>query len=276
MVLTLHSIFLMASSGLCAGFLTGLVSLGGAFIIVPTIYYLLNQAGVNSQAAFTTAIATSLAFVLFSSLSASFTYAKKKMIDKRLLFIVCFGAIVGLVLGIKVVMQMDEALIRNAFGIFIWLLGGYLLTAKYFKWGKQYGGELPLYTTRNLIALFVVGGGVGFLVAAFGIGGGGIIAPAIALITQSDMKRAIATGVGATVIISIVGVSGYILMGINHPETLSLSIGWIYLPALIILIPCALMAAPIGAKVSLHLTQPVLMSILALSMFLMGTNLLFF
>lgn len=270
------SIFIIAGSGLLAGFLTGLVSLGGAFIVVPAIYHALIAVGVSSHAAFTTAVATSVAFVLVSSSSATSAYARKLMIDYRLAAIISLGAIVGVYAGIKTLTQADDASVRFAFGIFIWVMGLYMLASKYFKWGQAYPGATPRYTLLNQSALFVIGGLVGFLVSVFGIGGGGVIAPAIALLAKSDMKRAIATGVGTTVVISIYGAAGYIISGYGNTETVSPSLGWVYLPAIALLIPCALLAAPLGAKLAMRMSQATLISILALTMFVMGAKFIFF
>lgn len=272
-MITLVSFILITGSGLLAGFLTGLVSLGGAFIVVPALYHALLSIGVSSHAAFTTSVATSVAFVFASSASAANTYAQKKMIDYRLATIVCVGAVIGVGLGISTLMKADDLLVRHAFGYFIWLLGTYMLAAKYFKWGSANAGNLPTYTLKNQAILGLVGILVGFLVAAFGIGGGGIVAPAVALLTRCDMKRAVATGVGATVVISVLGSVGYMVSGIASAETVAPSIGWIYLPALAILIPTALLSAPLGAKLALRLSGPTLMTILAMSMFLAGAKL---
>jgi uncharacterized membrane protein YfcA len=272
-VITLTSLLLIAGSGLVAGFLTGLVSLGGAFIVVPALYHALLSLGVSSHASFTTAVATSVAFVFVSSTSATTTYARRRMIDYRLAIIVSAGALVGVALGIGALTNVDDAVVRHAFGFFIWTLGAYLLAARYFQWGRGYAGNAPTYTIRNQAALAAVGGAVGFLVAAFGIGGGGIVAPAVALLTRSDMKRAVATGVGATVVISVLGSGGYVLSGLASADTVSPSVGWIYLPALALLVPTAMLAAPLGARLALRLSSATLATILATSMFLVGVKL---
>lgn len=80
-----------------------------------------------------------------------------------------------------------------------------------------------------------------------------MIAPAVALLARSDMKRAIATGVAATVVISIYGAAGYIIAGYGNADTVTPSLGWVYLPAIAVLIPCALLSAPLGAKLSMKL-----------------------
>jgi uncharacterized protein len=272
-MITLLSSALIAGSGLLAGFLTGLVSLGGAFIVVPALYQALLSLGVSSHAAFTTAVATSVAFVFASSTSAAITYRRKAMIDYRLVTVVSVGALFGVMLGIIALTKVDDVVVRHAFGFFIWLLGSYMLAARHFKWGGAHAGNLPTYSLLNQMALALVGLVVGFLVAAFGIGGGGIIAPAVALLTRSDMKRAIATGVGATVVISVLGAGGYVLSGLASADTVEPSVGWIYLPALVLLLPTALLSAPFGAKLALRLSGGTLTTVLALSMFLVGVKL---
>lgn len=272
-MLTLTMLLAIAGSGLLAGFLTGLVSLGGAFVVVPALYYALLAADMPARAALTTAVATSVAFVLVSSSSAAATYARNRMIDYRLVAIVSGGALLGVALGIDALTRADDQVVRHAFGYFIWLLGTYMLLARRYKWGSAHAGQMPTYTRGNQLALGVVGMVVGVLVAAFGIGGGGIIAPAVAMLTRTDMKRAVATGVGATVVISLLGAGGYALAGLDSNAPASPGIGWIYLPALAFLIPSALLAAPVGARLALRLSATTLATILAASMFLVGIKL---
>lgn len=273
-MITVSSFAIILGSGLLAGFLTGLVSLGGAFIVVPAIYHALTGIGVSSHSAFTTAVATSIAFVLISSSSAASSYAKKSMIDYRLVIILSLGAVTGVWIGVQTLMQADDHFVRRMFGIFIWVMGAYMAASKYFKWGQNNTGDQTSQTIINQAAIFVIGGIVGFLVSVFGIGGGGVIAPAIALIARAQMKRAIATGVAATVVISLYGALSYMVAGWENGSTVSPSIGWIYLPALLLLIPCALISAPLGAKVAMKLPQPTLISILIVTMFVMGWTLI--
>jgi uncharacterized membrane protein YfcA len=269
-MLAVGTLAIIGASGLVAGFLTGLVGLGGAFIVVPAIYQALLAAGVSSHSAFTTAVATSITFVLFSSSSAGIAYARKSMVDYRLLAILSISAIAGVWFGVNTLLEADDQFVRYAFGGFIWFMGVYMVLSKRYRWGQDHAGERPRYTFLNQAFLFLFGAVVGFLVAVFGIGGGGVIAPAIALLFRSDMKRAIATAVAATVLLSIYGVVNYTMVGIEAEGTVSPSMGWIYLPALALLIPAAFVASPLGVKVATRLSQGMLTSIVAASMFLIG------
>ena len=275
-MITITSIFIIAGSGLVAGFLTGLVSLGGAFIVVPAIYHALVTIGTPTHPAFMTAVATSVAFVLISSSSAATAYARKSLIDYRLTAIISTGAILGVIIGVNTIIKADDQAIIKSFGIFIWCMGAYMIASKHFKWGQQYANMPVSYTLTNQFSLLIVGSIVGFLVAVFGIGGGGVIAPAIVLLARSDMKRAIATGVATTVVISIYGAVGYMIAGHGDVTTVSPSLGWIYLPAIALLIPCAMISAPFGARLAIKLSQPSLITILGITMFFMGSKLVLF
>ena len=273
-MLTLYSMAWIAASGILAGFLTGLVSLGGAFIVVPALHYAIMESGVPSREAFTMAIATSVAFVLVSSLSAAKSYARQSLINYRLVLVVCAGALIGVVGGIYLFTNADDAVVRFYFSIFIWLLGAYILASKYFKLGSEFAGKMPTLTVVNKSIMFTVGGVVGVLVSAFGIGGGGVIAPATSYATKSDMKAAVATGVAATVVISLMTTAGFVFDGLGKTASNSYVLGWLHLPALALLVPCALLAAPLGAKLSIKLSHAVLMTILGGIMFAVGLKMM--
>jgi hypothetical protein len=262
----------MTGSGLLAGFLTGLVSLGGAFIVVPAIYHGLMLDGLPSHTAFTAAVATSITFVFASSLAAAVTYARKSMIDFRLLALVSISAAIGVWLGIETLLKSDDRIVRYCFGGFIWAMGLYMFLSKRYRWGQGYAGQTPTYGRLNQALLAIIGIGVGFLVAVFGIGGGGVLAPAIALLFRSDMKRAVGTAVGATVLISLYGLGGYVIKGLDDAPILAPNLGWIYLPALVVLIPCALVAAPLGVKVALKMQPSTLTMIVTATMFIIGAR----
>lgn len=275
-MISVMSAGIITGSGLVAGFLTGLVSLGGAFIVVPAVYESLMLAGLDSHSAFTTAVVTSIAFILVSSSSASLTYFRKKLIDYRILAIVSVSAIGGVVVGSDILLNSDDQPIRFGFGIFIWCLGAFLLYFRANGLGRRYADKLPDYTFGNQIGIAVVSGGVGLLVALFGIGGGGVISPAMAILFRADMKRSVATGVAATFIISAAGLLVYLNKNTAiEMANLEYSLGWLYLPALLFLVPCAILAAPLGARVATHLSNTALLTIVTAAMFFIGARFVF-
>jgi len=90
--------------GSLAGFLAGLLGIGGGLIIVPALVYLLPQLVIgneiiNSEVIMPMALATSLSAIVMTSSSAAFAHHKNNNIPwhiaKPLMFIVAFGALVG-------------------------------------------------------------------------------------------------------------------------------------------------------------------------------------
>ena len=56
--------------GLAAGFLAGLLGIGGGMLLVPFLTFILGQRGVDAGLAVKMAIATSMATIMFTSLSS--------------------------------------------------------------------------------------------------------------------------------------------------------------------------------------------------------------
>mgnify|MGYP002135019034 FL=1 len=70
MDLQLHVILELAVLGICTGFLAGLLGIGGGMIMVPFLTILLSNKGVGADLAVKMAIATSMATIIFTSLSS--------------------------------------------------------------------------------------------------------------------------------------------------------------------------------------------------------------
>ena len=96
--------------GVAVGLLTGLLGVGGGFLIVPALTMFLG-AGVRR------AIGTSSAIVCASSLSGAATYALDGAVEPTLLAVVGGGALLGAFLGVPLASKLPERALRRAFAV---------------------------------------------------------------------------------------------------------------------------------------------------------------
>ena len=95
--------------GLVAGTLSGLIGIGGAIIIIPSLIFLL---GMDQYSAQGTSLATML---LPIGLLAALNYYKAGELNIKYAMVIAIAFFVGGYLGSKVALQIPEAILRKVF-----------------------------------------------------------------------------------------------------------------------------------------------------------------
>lgn len=72
-------------AGVAGGILAGLLGVGGGIVIVPALYFALTLAGMDPDLTMKVAVGTSLATIVFTSLSSGLGHYRKGAIDTALL-----------------------------------------------------------------------------------------------------------------------------------------------------------------------------------------------
>ena len=67
----------LAMIGIVAGFASGLLGVGGGFLMVPLQYFLLTSSGVNPDLAMMVSLGTSLAIIIPTASSGAYEHQKK-------------------------------------------------------------------------------------------------------------------------------------------------------------------------------------------------------
>ena len=106
--------------GLLVGLITGLVGVGGGFLLVPALNYL---AGLPMHAA----IGTSLFIIVIQALAALAGHANHFQIDLPLTGLFTGCAIAGSFLGSQLSGKISSQHLKRGFGVFVFLLGSFLL-----------------------------------------------------------------------------------------------------------------------------------------------------
>jgi uncharacterized membrane protein YfcA len=121
--------------GFFVGALTGMVGVGGGFLIVPTLTLLV---GLPMQGA----VGTSLLIIAMNALAGFSGYSQHVALDFHLTSIVAAGTVVGSAIGAWLSAFVKPALLRQGFGVLVVLVAGYILsqsvTAQLLKSAEQW------------------------------------------------------------------------------------------------------------------------------------------
>ena len=111
--------------GLLVGILTGLVGVGGGFLIVPALVLL---GGLTMHRA----VATSLVIIALKSFTGFWKYLdvldqQNLVLDWNVIAIVTALGIVGTLIGSRIARRVDQHKLRRIFGLFLIVMGVYIL-----------------------------------------------------------------------------------------------------------------------------------------------------
>ncbi len=192
------------------------------------------------------ALGTSLAVIVPTSIRSYMAHRQRGAVDVELLKGWIVAIPLGTILATVVAAKASSAELRVIFAI-ISLLLAFRMIFNRDSW--RLGNDLPANPAR-----FLVGTGIGVASGLMGIGGGVLNNTFMTLYGRS-MHQAVATSSGVGVIISIPGILGYIWAGWGASGLPPLSTGFVNFPAVLILIPTSVLAAPYGVRLAHALSR---------------------
>ena len=172
-------------SAIAIGVCASLLGLGGGVFMVPL---LLLGGFVATQP---DAAGTSVAAVLFTGLSASIAYYRRRSIDFRIGLLFMPSAIAGVFLGTYVVQIADPAWLTTAFGVFLLYPTSMMLFGKTSKDVKIESGSTASGVRFYFLVAFI-GLAAGTATKLFGIGGGTVFVPSLVIFLGLDIVKAVA------------------------------------------------------------------------------------
>ena len=119
--MTLTILFILLAVGLLAGFLSGMVGIGGGIIIVPVLVYFLGFSQHQAQGT------TLFMFLLPIGILGVMNYHKQGYVDYKTALIICSTFVFGSYFGSKLSISLDQKTIKQIFGAIIILLGAKML-----------------------------------------------------------------------------------------------------------------------------------------------------
>ncbi len=253
---------LLFMGALGIGFASAIGGIGGGSLMVPYMVLILKY---NVR----TAIASSLMTIIATSCSASSIYFEKKLVNIDIALILIPTTVLGAIIGSYTNLSLPQSIVKKMLGLVLIIIAFMILikpllfreatikgTANY-KYFDESLGKYIVYGARNrtLAAILAIISGV--MSGMFGIGGGVIMVPIMALIMGIPIKVAVATSSFIIGLNAATGSITYLAKGITHLEVVT---------ALILgIIPGAILGAKTMSKLKPRAVQIAFSIIIAYS-----------
>ncbi len=238
---TPHDLLLAAALlgiGTVTGFLAGLLGIGGGMLMVPPLVMILTERGVPSDMVVKVAIATSLATIMFTSLSSVRAHHQRGAVLWPVVKMLAPGIVLGSLVGAQFAVALPGKVLGVLFALFVGFSATQMLLNRKPK---------PSRTLPGPLGTFAAGTVIGGISSVVGAGGAFISVPFMAW-CNVKMHDAVGTSAALGFPIALAGTVGYIWAGLHLPPVVPGAIGYIYLPALLLIALASVFMAPLGAR----------------------------
>lgn len=239
--------------GAFVGFFAGLLGVGGGGIMVPVLTSLFVAQGFGSDAVVHLALGTSMAVIVLTSLSSLRAHHNHGAVRWEIVRFITPGILAGTFAATFIASRVASRPLALFFVIFMSYVALQMLVNIRPKPSRELPGPLGLSGVGAAI------GGVSALVA---IGGGSLSVPFM-MWCNVKVHHAIGTSAAIGLPIALAGTIGYLVNGWGDAAMPPHSLGFIYLPALVLVSAVSMFTAPLGAKLAHRLPVATLKKIFA-------------
>ncbi len=243
----------MAMAAAVAGFMAGLLGVGGGIIIVPALYYAFTVLDFELVTRMHLAVGTSLAIIIPTSIISTKTHMEYDAVDFKMVKSFGLFILIGVVLGTFLAVNLKTPTLVLFFSIFAFMVG------LFFIFLREKLVENP--KTISDIVKNISGVVIGFISIPLGIGGGSLMVPFMRTFGY-DIRKSIGTAAAVGFLIAISGtitmiIGGKIINNINTP----FSVGYINLLGFAVFVPVTMIMARLGAKAVYKINKKLLSKI---------------
>ena len=236
----INLLFVLSLAASVAGFMAGLLGVGGGIIMVPALYYAFTVLDFDLATRMHISVGTSLAIIVPTSIISAKTHMEHKAVDVNLVKSFGIFIILGVIGGTFLAINLRTSDFILFFSIMAFIVGLFFIffRDKFLENPKKIKDSI-----KN-----ISGVAVGFISVLLGIGGGSLMVPFMRTFGY-DIRKSIGTASAIGILIAISGTitmitGGEIINNISTPYT----IGYINLFGFIVFVPVTMLMARIGAK----------------------------
>ena len=250
--------------GLAVGFFAGLLGIGGGAVMVPMLVLVFTAQGLPADRIMHLALGTAMATIMFTSISSMRAHHAHGAVDWSIARAITPGILVGSFCAALVAGFIPTRPLAIMFTALVYFAATQILL----DLRPRDSRELP-----GPAGLFGAGAFIGALSSLLAAGGAFLCIPFLAWCSV-PLRRAIGTASAVGLPIAIAGTAGYVLQGLREPNLPSPSLGYVYLPALVLIVATSMLAAPFGARVAHRLPVKRLRMVFAVVLYLLASRIL--
>ena len=246
-------LFVLAVAAAVAGFMAGLLGVGGGIIMVPALYYAFSVLDFDIITRMHLSVGTSLAIIIPTSIISTKTHMEYDAVDFKMVKSFGFYILVGVIGGTFLAVNMKTPGLVLFFSIFAFIVG------LFFIFLREQLVENPKVISN--IVKKISGVIIGFISVPLGIGGGSLMVPFMRTFGY-DIRKSIGTAAAVGFLIAVSGTitmitGGKIVDNVNSP----FSFGYINLLGFMVFVPVTMITARLGAKAVYKIDKKILSKI---------------
>ena len=249
----LNLLIVLAGAAAVAGFMAGLLGVGGGIIMVPALYYAFTVLDFDIVTRMHLSVGTSLAIIIPTSIISTRTHMEYNAVDFKMVKSFGIFILLGVITGTFLAVNLKTPTLVLFFSIFAFIVG------LFFIFVREKLMENPKKISnfvKNISGVII-----GFISVPLGIGGGSLMVPFMRTFGY-DIRKSIGTAAAVGFLIALSGtitmiIGGNIIDNVNTP----LSLGYINILGFIVFVPVTMIMARIGAKAVYKINKTLLSKI---------------
>ena len=236
----INLLFVLSIAASVAGFMAGLLGVGGGIIIVPALYYAFTVLDFDIATRMHLSVGTSLAIIIPTSIISTKTHMEYDAVDFKLIKSFGFFILLGVIGGTFLAVNLKTPVFILFFSIMAFIVGLFFI---FFREQLLKNPKIITESAKNISGVMI-----GFISVLLGIGGGSLMVPFMRTFGY-DIRRSIGTAAGIGFLIAVFGTitmitGGKIVNSISTPY----SIGYVNLLGFLVFVPVTMLMARVGAK----------------------------
>ena len=258
----INLLFVLAVAAAGAGFMAGLLGVGGGIVMVPALYYAFTVLDFDIVTRMHLSVGTSLAIIIPTSIISTMTHKEYDAVDFKM--VRSFGVFIlaGVIGGTFLAVNLKTPVLVLFFSIFALMVGLFFIFLR----------EKLVDNPKQISAIVknISGVIIGFISVPLGIGGGSLMVPFMRTFGY-DIRKSIGTAAAVGFLIAVTGTvtmitGGKIIDNVNTPYI----VGYINLLGFAVFVPVTMVMARIGAKVVHKIDKKLLSKIFGIFLILVS------